>query len=82
MFARVQPEINLKIAMGACVNGINLEKVIGMLQGLCGIKTMNWRNQKHMELKIRGAISELHDVRQEQNLKEHVAACRELPGNW
>jgi hypothetical protein len=33
-------------------------------------------------LKIQGAISELHDVRQEQNLKEHVAACRELlPGN-
>jgi hypothetical protein len=32
-FARVQPEINLKIAMGARVNGINLEKVIGMLQG-------------------------------------------------
>ena len=34
-----------------------------------------------MELKIQGAISELHDVRQEQNLKEHVAACRELPDN-
>ena len=66
--------------MGARVNGINHEKLMGLLQGSVGIKTMNRRNQKLIELKIRGAISQLYENRHEENLKEHVEACKQLPG--
>ena len=78
-WSRLQPALNLELAMGARVNGINHEKLIGFLQGSVGIKTMSRRNQKHIDLKICGAILQIYEKRQEENLKEHVEACQQLP---
>ena len=77
--SRLQPALNLELAMGARVNGINHEKLIGFLQGSVGIKTMTRRNQKYIDLKICGAISQLYEKRQEENLKEHIKACQQVP---
>ena len=52
----------------------------GMVEGSCGIKTMTRRNQKHIELKMRNTISQLYDIRHEENLRQHVEICRQLPG--
>lgn len=76
-YSRIQPDLNLKLAMGARVNSINLAKVIGLMQGAVGIKTMNRRNQKLIDLKVRDCISVLHEQRQEENLKKHVETCKE-----
>ena len=37
-FAMLQPGINIRTAMGARVNGINMEKVLGLLSGSFGVK--------------------------------------------
>ena len=62
------------------MNGINLEKAHGLLQGSLGIKVMNRRNQKKIDQKVRGAISELYKIREEENLVKHVEASKLLPG--
>ena len=73
-YARKQPEINIKIAMGARLNGVNYEKIHGLLEGTFGIKMMSRRNTLHLERKIRSSISDLCKIRQEENLAKHVLA--------
>ena len=66
--------------MGARLNGINYEKMHGLLEGTFGIKMMSRRNTLHLERKIRSSISDLCKIRQEENLAKHVLACKNLPG--
>ena len=78
-YARLQPEINIRIAMGARVNGINMEKVLGLLSGSFGVKISHRQNLKLAELKIRDAIKELYKTRKEEKLQEYNVASRKLP---
>jgi len=78
-FARIQPDINVKIAMGARVNGINFDKMIGLISGSFGIKMMNKRNLRNTELKIQGVIGELFGQRREENMALHVTMSKEQP---
>jgi len=79
-FARKQPEINIKMALGVRANGVNWCKMTGLLEGSMGIKNMNCRSQKYIDLKIRGAIGQLFNIRQHENLGKHVTACELMPG--
>ena len=79
--SRKQPELNLKIAIGTRTNGINMEKVHGFMSGGMGVKMSNRNNTRHTDRKIRQSIAEVYKTRKEENLAEHVAACKELPGN-
>lgn len=50
--ARKQPEINIKIAMGARLNGVKYKKMHGLLEGTFVIKMMTRQNTIHLERKF------------------------------
>lgn len=78
-YSRMQPSINLSIAAGARLNGINLTKARGLLAGTLGIKVANYKNVSHTENKVRVAIDELFKTRKEENARLHVEACKQQP---
>ena len=78
-WSRLQPEINLRIGMGARMNGINLEKLRGLLQGSMGVKVMNRKNARHLERKMRAAIHTMYGEMQKQNLRLHVESSKLRP---
>jgi len=79
--SRKQPELNLKIAIGTRTCGINMEKMHAFVSGSMGVKMSSRNNARHTDRKIRQSIGEVFKVRKEENLAEHVAACKQLPGN-
>lgn len=78
-FARLQPEINLRLMRGAREVGINLYKLLHFVGGYVGIKYMTYRNLLHCEKKWRATVKELFGLRLEENREEHVKATRESP---
>lgn len=77
-YSRPGPSINVMLPEVARENGVNGEKILGVLGGL-GIKTSNRRNYRHAEKKVRSAIAKVRVERQEENINEHVEACKQDP---
>lgn len=79
--SRKQPELNLKIAIGTRTNGINMEKMHGFISGSMGVKMSSRNNARRTDRKVRQSIGEVFKARKEENLAEHVAACKQQPDN-
>lgn len=79
--SRSQPELNVRIVKGARENGVNLEKIHGLVSGTLGVKTSTRTNLRHADKKVRAAVDKLYHTRQEENLGKHVAASRQLAGH-
>jgi len=78
-WSRPQPELNVRIAKGGHENGINADKVIGLVEGSLGIKMPDKRNYRHTQRKVWDAQEKLFHIRQEENLAKHVADAKQLP---
>jgi hypothetical protein len=60
------------------MNGINAEKLRGLIEGSLGIKMANRRSYGHIERKVRSSVEDLFEQRKEENIMKHVQACIEL----
>ena len=80
-FSRSQPSINVRISKASREHGVGVvDKTLGFLSGSLGIKISNRRNLLHTLGKIIVSISNVKEERLINNLKEHVAATRNIPG--
>lgn len=78
-YSMPQPEINLRIIKGGHPLGINLEKVEKFMMGTLGVKIANYRNQQHLDKKIRQTVDKLFQERKEENQRKHVEMTKALP---
>lgn len=78
-YSKSQPELNMKLVAGARLNGVNMEKLHGLVSGSLGIKMSNRRNVRHAERKVRDTIKTLYKERTEEFRAEHVEASKLLP---
>ena len=79
--SRPQPSINVRIAKASREQGVGIvDKTKGFLSESLGIKTSTRRNLRHTERKVRVAIANIKEQRQEENMKEHVMVTRSTEG--
>jgi len=78
-FSRLQPYINVAIAKGAKLTGINMMKLAEFLEGHLGIRIATENNLRKMLTKVNSSIEHTFLKRCAENRKEHVAVTRADP---
>jgi hypothetical protein len=78
--SRMTPEINTRITNGARMNGINMSQIWGLFETTLDTKIMHPRNLRQSEEKVRVALHQLYDEREDDNLRTHVSMCKEIEG--
>ncbi|KAL7541261.1 hypothetical protein ACHAWF_006894 [Thalassiosira exigua] len=77
-FSRSQPEINLRIANGFTA-GVNATKSLEFMQNKLAVKTMNLRNLRHANKKVRASVQSVFGKRKRENRIEHNSLTRHDP---
>lgn len=77
-YCRKQPDLNLRIAKGAKLAGINVQKIIEFLEGHMGVKIPRDHNLRKQMTKVAESIKGTFEERKIENREEHVEATRRL----
>ena len=79
-YSRSQPDLNIRLATGATLSGVNLTKLQELIFGHMAIKIAADKNICIAQTKVRAGVRIVFEQRKVENRTEHSTVTRAAPG--